>query len=469
MSYQTVPLRVIGGTSQNKSPQANSELTKNWYPEITQGGRNAAILLPWPGSVNFSTSPETNDRGMHVFNDVLYHVCGGGLYKVSSLGVYTRIGAINGTERCIFSDNGTQMVISSDVGTYAYSGADIDVGGADFINSNANTMLNNQWIYKDIGDQFFVSNAGDALTINGLNFASAESAGDDLLLPYAYGQWVYMMGKTTIEPWWNSGSGNPPFDRISGAISQKGLASRHAVSQTDQFLYFLGDDGNVYQIIQSAIKKISTPAVAFQINKLEINSCVSYAIVLDGQDVVVFNFDDNDLSYAYSESTGEWFNLSTGVDGGRYIGSSYAKVYGRHIMADYRTGNLVEMLDTAFDDIGETIQRRRTLPPLNSSQLGLGAGKRILMSKAKFILQTGQGLVSGQGSIPAVMIEYSLDGGATWSTERWPKVGKLGQYLLNVEFNEMVSFYDIQFRLTMSDPVFSSLHDGSINIKLAGY
>jgi hypothetical protein len=85
------------------------------------------------------------------------------------------------------------------------------------------------------------------------------------------------------------------------------------------------------------------------------------------------------------------------------------------------------------------------------------------------MLQTGQGLATGQGSDPAIEVEYSIDGGATWALIDWPKVGRLGQYSVNVEAWKMISFYDIQFRLTMADPVFSSLHDGSIEIKQAGY
>ena len=93
-----------------------------------------------------------------------------------------------------------------------------------------------------------------------------------------------------------------------------------------------------------------------------------------------------------------------------------------------------------FDELGETIQRQRILPPINASKLGIGVGKRLLISNAKFMLQTGQGLTTGQGSIPRIMIEYSIDGGDSWSKERWPEVGKLVQYLVTVECWDMVVF-----------------------------
>ena len=467
-SYQTIPLRVVGPTDKNKSQQVNSAETKNWYPESTPDGRSNAALLPWPGSTLAATTTGALDRGLHVFQEELYHVVSGFLYKVSSLNVYTQIGAIAGSNRCIFSTNGKELVITSDGNAYAYDGTTLTKGdAAEFADTRATAMLNNTFIYDGATDDFFVSQAGDALTFRASG--SAESNGDDLVRPYSFGQWVYMMGKSSLEPWWNAGADTLGFDRIDGGIVEKGLGGIYTVGNSDQFMYFLGDDSNVYQVAQSAIKKISTPAISYQMGKLDADNAVGWTMVLDGQDFYVINFGDNDLSYAYSEQTGAWFNLSTGVNDGRYIASSYARVYGKHMAVDYRTGNLIELTDTAYDDLGETIQRVRVLPPLNTSKIGAGIGKRLLMSKAKFILQTGQGLVTGQGSDPAIEVEYSIDGGATWRVIGWPKVGKLGQYLIKVEAWAMVSFYDIQFRLTMSDPVFSSLQDGSVDVKLSGY
>ncbi len=468
MAYQTVPLRVVGPTSQNKSQQANSALTKMWYPEITEGGRSNAALLPWPGVIAFGDSPETSDRGLHVFRGVLYHVSGANLYSVSSLGVYTLIGAIDGSSRCIFDNNAVEMVITADGNAYSFSGSTLTKGDeAEFANTNSVTMLNNTFLYNAELDNFFVSEAGDALAFK--SAGSAESKGDDIIRPFAFGQYVYMFGGASVEPWWNAAADSLGFDRIDGGIQQKGLGSIYGVANTDQFMYFLGDDSNVYRMTQTSIEVVSTPDISYQLSRLNLSSAVVWAMVLDGQDFFILTFEGDDLTYCYSEQTNTWFNLSSGVNNGRYIGSSYARVYDRHIMVDFNTGDAIELTDTAFDELGATIQRQRVTPPINASQLGLGVGKRLLMSKAKFMLQTGQGLATGQGSIPKIMIECSIDGGATWSTEGWEEVGKLGQYLINVEFYKMLSFYDIQFRLTMSDPVFSSLHDGSVDIKLAGY
>lgn len=474
MPFREVPLRVVGETSQNRSPQANNSLTKNWYPEITPDGRSGAVLLPWWGLKSFGTASESVYRGSYVFKDILYAVCGDNLYSINSSGTYASIGAIASQDRCIFSDNGDFMVItsggSSSNNVYSYDGSTLTLAtDTDFETPAANTMLNNQWLYDGDGDRFCVSDAGAPLDIDNLNFASAESAGDDLMRPYAFNQWVYMFGERTIEPWYNSGVGSPPFDRIDNGIMQKGLGALHSVANTDQFLYFFGDDGNVYQISQTQVRNISSPEIAHQMNKLSWANVIGNTVQIDGQDFYILSFDNNDLTYAYSEQTSAWFNLSSGVGDGRYLGVDFHRVYDKIICFDRTNSNAMELDRDTYTDLGNTIQRRRTLPPFNSTKIGLAAGQRILMEKAHFILQSGVGLVTGQGSDPQIMVEVSRDGGYTYEPERWINIGKLGEFLIKAEMYEMMSFYDVVFRITISDPVFSSLHDGSISIKLDGW
>lgn len=467
MPFQTVPLRIIGGTSQNRSVQANNELTKNWYPEISITGRNKAILLPWYGSKAFGTSPGTTNRGLNVFQDKLYQVSDATLYQISSAGAYTALGSIPGTQRCIFSNSsiGTknQMVICNGSNVHIWNGTTLST---ETFSANAATYLNSKTIYDGGGNEFDVTGANGAANITSVG--AAESKADRLLRPYSFGQLVYMCGERTIEPFYDAGTGSPPFVRMSGAIMEKGVKSIYSITNTDQFMYFLGDDLNVYKISQTSIIPVSPPAIVTQMTKLDTANCVAYPIVIDGQSFVVFNFGATELSYVYAENTNEWFNLSTGTSNGRYIGSSYARVYGKDIIADYSTGNTLELSATAYDDSGSTIQRTRQLPPINSASLGMGAGKRLLMDKIWITLQTGVGIATGQGSFPQIMVQHSKDG-ENWSTERWIEIGQMGDTMVKVEYSAMESFYDLYLRISISDPVFSSLHDASIRVKEYGY
>lgn len=468
MAFQQFPLSVVGASSKNRSAQANNELTKNWYAQIPEGNAlAAAILLPWLGADTFGTSSGNLDRGVHVYQGELYHVVNQTLYKVDAAGVYTSIGAIAGTQRCIFSNSAIEtdnwLVIAAGAsGVYSYDGTTLATAA---FTANSVTYLNSKSIYDGSGFEFGVSTSSGPLVLGPTG--SAESSPDDLLRPYAFNQWVYMFGTETIEPFYDNGSAT--FARIDNAIMQKGLGGLYTVANTDSALYFLGDDSNVYQIIQSQLTQISPPSIVNSIKDLNKDNATGYTINVNGQDFYILWFAD-DMAYAYQEQIGEWINLSSGVgDTNPYLAKSYARVYDKHIAVDYRTANTVELSLDAYDELGETIQRRRVLPQFTSKNAGLPYGKRLTMSDIVFALQTGVGLVTGQGSDPEIMVEYSLDGGEDWSTERWLPIGRMGKYLLRPKYDEMVSFYEITFRITISDPVFSSLHDATISVKDGGY
>lgn len=467
MAYTNVLLDLVGTTNQNRSAQAVNEQTKNWYPEITEGGLSNAILLPWLGSAAFGSGPSGLDRGLHIFNGVLYHVLDQTLYSVSSTGDYTDLGEIVGTKRCIFSNStvGTDSVMVITGGNvYTYDGNALSDSG---LTADSVTYLNSKSIYPNGGFNFAVSGSGGATSIT--STGSAESSPDDLVRPYAFKQLVYMFCQKTIEPFYdNKATSGVPLGRIDNGIMQKGLGGLHTVASTDQALYFLGDDSSVYQIIQSQLTNITPPSIVNSIRDKDKDKALAYTITYNGQDFYILRFDTG-LTWAYIEQIGKWVNLSTGVNDEPYLASSYAFAYGKHIAVDHATGNTIELSDSIYTELGEPIQRRRVLPPFTSANAGAAYGARLVMSKIKFALQTGQGLVTGQGSDPRIMVEYSVDGGETWSAERWIEIGKLGKYLINAEFWEMVSFYEITFRITVSDPVFCSLHDANIDIKGAGY
>ena len=466
MAFQTVPLPLVGATSENRSHQALNELTKNWYPEPTPNGLTEAILLPWLGAKTFGSTTGL-DRGLHKHNGILYHVLDQTLYSVDSDGVYTSIGTINGTQRCIFSNSVVgsldEMVIAAgDV--YTYNGSTLT---DTTLNADSATYLNSKTIYPNGGFNFAVTGAGGPSSVT--STGSAESSTDDLVRPYAFNQWVYMFGDETVEPFYDTGAASGvPLSRIDASIMQKGLGGKYTVANTDQALYFLGDDSSVYQIVQSQLTPISTPSIVNSIKGKDKDKAVGFTINYNELNFYVLWFDSGQ-TFVYMEEMKEWFNLSSGVDDGPYLASSYINIYDKHIAVDYRTGKTVELSDTTYDELGETIQRRRVLPPFSSLSVGAPYGQRLTMSKIKFALQTGQGIVTGQGSDPRIMVEYSLDGGETWSDEHWIKFGMMGKYLLNAEYWAMVSFYEISFRVTISDPVFCSLHTAAIDIKAGGY
>ena len=75
-------------------------------------------------------------------------------------------------------------------------------------------------------------------------------------------------------------------------------------------------------------------------------------------------------------------------------------------------------------------------------------------NQLEMLFEPGVGLDGGvQGEDPMVLLEYSDDGGLTWSNEIWRSVGKIGKYKWRSVWNRLGSSRHRVFRVTMSDPV----------------
>lgn len=93
------------------------------------------------------------------------------------------------------------------------------------------------------------------------------------------------------------------------------------------------------------------------------------------------------------------------------------------------------------------IRRLRQSPHLSQEQL------TAFIAGFTLDLETGRGLETGQGVDPQVMLQYSDDGGHTWSSEQWVSAGRLGAYAWRARWLRVGRTRDRVWRITVSDPV----------------
>ncbi len=79
-------------------------------------------------------------------------------------------------------------------------------------------------------------------------------------------------------------------------------------------------------------------------------------------------------------------------------------------------------------------------------------------------LETGRGLSTGQGSDPQIMLQWSDDGGHTWSNEHWVSAGKKGQYSTRARWLMLGRGRNRVFRVVMTDPVPWHLLDAFVRV-----
>lgn len=462
-AFKPVPVSIVGQSYEHRSTAVSIQKTMNLIPAKELTGAESS-LTSWPGLKSFYSGTGVN-RGMHVFASELYKVTGNTLYKISSLGVATSLGTISGGGRCVFADDGTNMIITTGGDGYQLTGTTLtQITDTDFQNGNSVTYLNQQMIYDGNGGQFQVSDVGDPDSLQPNNFATAESAPDNTIRVFSFKERVYVFGTATIETWYNSGVGNPPFARVNGGTMNVGLAAVHSVQATDEYCYFLGDDRRVYRFSSHQPQNITSIGISHQLDLIgDVSNAHSSIVSVEGQSFYILTAGNK--TFAFNEDSGAWFNLSTNADEDKYVGESFVECYGKRLCAD--GGNVLELdLDTYTDNGAVKIQER-IIGPITSKDLGLGHS-RVVMSRLWLHMQAGVGIISGQGSRPQLMVSASFDGGQSFTNEDDVLIGRQGQGNIRVKWDNMRSFDSMFIKIRCSDPVFLAIYGATLEVKPGG-
>ena len=473
-----IPIDIAGPTGGHRSSQYGGEVTQNMYMDLSEGRKG---VHDFPGLKVFAVRYPFNipsagvDRGIHVMANVMYKIINSTLYSIDPFGAFTTLGTVAGTDRAIFADDGTNLFFTANNSLYKYDGSTVATVSQSVITSPRSiAYINRQFILSGADALFATSDVGDGSTYNALNFAEAEVAPDPLRRVYVFSQLVYMLGSRTTEMWYNSGVGNPPFSRKDTTLVNVGIAGKFAVSNTDQFLYWLGDDRKVYQCQGANARAVNSPAFSHHVEAMTfVYDCIVSSFVMEGQDFVLFSFPLGNQTWLFSETYSYWVQLAstTNLPGDAWYATSVIRCYDRNFGS--AAGDVLELdIDTTTDNASARL-RIRTLPNFTGKVIG-APSKRITVKQLRINAEVGVGLaapdpLSGQGVDPVLMCQFSPDGGLTWQAQREVSIGVNGDYMIPVDFWDFCTGYDVRARILFSDPVYLSMFDGEVDIEVAGF
>ena len=473
MPFVTVPVNITGPSYQSRSKPLSSQQTVNWYQQFNEGGKESYVLMPFPG-LETKGNATGKDRGFHRMAEILYQVKGTSLYEIDKLGNHTLRGTIPGTKRCIIADDGINMfiVVPGDrVWQYnTDTNAVSQVTNVNITKALSVDFFNNQFIYT-FADFSTVSDVGNGAEATGLNRIGEETLPDAMVRDFVFDEVIYRCGVRSIVGWYNSGVGSPPIDKLQGRIFNVGLTAPYSIAKTDEAFYWLGDDNAIYRAQAGTKERISSDAISNAISKFSvIDDAIGFTYTFEGQNFYTITFPSENQTFTVSESLGEngWFELSSGLQDGKWQGSSVISAYSKNYVADADNGNVYLLdLDT-YENNGESIKRTRVTSNIDARLVGGALGDAVTMSSVIISMETGVGLIVGQGDNPRIIVEASYDGGRTWAAGAWPKVGRLGEFVLKVKWDNMKTFYDCMLRISSTDPVNYSVYSANIDLKLAG-
>ena len=455
---------ILGQAYVARSVNAAANRMLNLYPEIIpEGGVEPAFLQRAPGLRLLTTVGSGPIRGLWSFQGYGYVVAGDKLYKVDTSWTATLLGTVSGSGPVSMADNGIQLFVVCNPDGFIYNSVTnvfSQITDPDFPGAVTVGYLDGYFVFNEPNSQqIWITSLLDGTSVDPLDFASAEGSPDNVAGLIIVNREVWMMGTLTTEVWYDAGTADFPLQRLQGAYNEVGCASPYSICKLDNSVFWLSQDqqgvGMVYRSNGYNAQRISTHAVEWQIQSYgTLSDAVAYTYQQDGHSFYVLTFPTENKTWVYDVTTQAWHERAS-WDAGliRHRSNCHMSFANETCVGDFENGNIYAMDMTTYSDNG-------TIQPWLRSWRALPTGENDFARTAHHILQltceSGNGLITGQGSNPQVSLRWSDDGGHTWSNYHTRTMGRIGQFFTRVIWRRLgmtLKLRDRVYEVSGTDPV----------------
>lgn len=466
----------IGSSYQSQSVISDAELTMNWYQERieSESGANRSALYPCPGFQRFVQAGqimETGVRAMAAAGSQVFAVVDGWLYELFADGTATK------------RNPALKMAVDAHLATINYNGKS---GGQLFVTSgtNAYTLVLASNTFAAVGSLAGKATMGamkngiclafDQTTgivyFSAVNDATSFATGTDFfarsLRPDPWQAMaigpdfnLWMIGTETSEIWGYFGTLTNPFQPLVGAVIPYGTVAPWSVTVDNQIKWLSQTSAGALIFVSASgydPQRISTHSTAWLWSGYSRTTTVTDAESFPYQDqdhpFSVLNFPTADATFVTDNATNTWHQRgywdSANTKYRVYRPRVHCYAFGRHLIGERSTGMIATMDVTYTSESDESVIRRVRQAPGILDEL-----RAVKYPRLSVLMETGLGLASGQGSNPLIAMQYSDDGGHTWSDERLCSAGAMGAYSTVVYWDRNGVGRHRVFRVICTDPI----------------
>jgi hypothetical protein len=459
---------ILGSSYVTRSVNAADARMVNLFPEIIpEGGLEPAFLNRAPGLRRLATIGNGPIRGLWDFapdSDTAFVVSGNQFFKIDTNYTATLLGTVAGTGPVSIADNGNQVFIAANGPSYIYNNTTNvfqQITDPDFPGAVSVGYLDGYFVFNEPNSQrIWITSLLDGLSVDPLDFVSAEGAPDDVTGLIVDHREVWVLGTNSVEVWYNAGTSDFPLQRIQGAFNEIGCISPYSLAKLDNGVFWLGSDargkGIVYRANGYTGTRISTHAVEWQIQQYDdITDAFGYTYQQDGHAFYVLIFPSANTTWVYDVATQAWHERAGFANGEftRHRSNCQMAFNNEIVVGDFENGNIYAFDLEDYSDNGQIQKWLRTWRALPTGQNNF---KRTAQHSLQLNCEAGVGLNLGQGSNPQVMLRWSDDGGHTWSNEHWAPLGNIGAYGRRTFWRRLgmtLKLRDRVYELSGTDPV----------------
>lgn len=495
MALRRVPVPIIGPSSKARSGAQQSGRTVNLYPIINDPDAKAVVALHHvPGNLVVIDISErfggaaTSIRGFHRMGERLFKVANEKIFEAIDLDNNTLTEWASLTtfsNRVGMSDNSGILIVGDDTGFYGLNTANGSL--TQVLNEGEEPILgwDSGWVdgytiyVARNSSRFHYSAINDPLTVNGLDYATAEGDPDVIKKLIVSNRELVFLGGKSVEFWRNTGGADNAFERIIGGFQPYGCACRHSAVEFNGTVVFVGrhqhGEGQVVRLGSAGVRPVRMSNAAVE--------AALAGVLQDGlqEQVTAFTYEDNGHSFyvlnlpatpglpngnrkgqpsqtwVFDDTTTMWherahLNPRTGLleraKADHHVLWRDPRGQGKHLTSRYDDAAIYwQNLDFYRDNVDPLLKERESAGPLNMD------GRDFAVKKLIVEMEVGVGRDGGvQGSDPILMMHYRWGLGA-WSDQVDRHIGKIGEGKTTIEFGPCGRGRDFSVRLAVSDPV----------------
>lgn len=368
-----------------------------------------------------------------VLNNSLFSVSGNSVYKGTEF-----LGTVNGEGHVSFAGYEDFIFVNAGKEIKGYDGLALSTvsfpDNADVckIVVGASRLLA---VRKDTGKFYWTDPLG--ITIDALDFATAENSPDTLKDMLYIGDRAILFGAETVEFWPATGDSNLPFAPLQGATFPVGVKDTGLCCNFNRSFAWVTNYNEI--CLGQPEKIISEPELQVRISK-SVSSRL-WVFYVDNNEYLAITLDNE--TWAYGARSQVWTKLESFGEN-NWIPCCYDKeVFGSSI-----DGRLIRWSKNNDDFGNPVVKAFRAWSPLTGQTLKLN----------NIILRTNPGttpFLSGQYQDPTAELRTSMDGGHSWHPWRSRSLGKQGVYRAKVFWSSLglFGYPGLLVEIRVSDPV----------------
>jgi len=434
---------------------------------LGQGARAPIVRKRVPGLSQAASSSFFGCRALHLVGTTLLAGFAGRVASVNlTAGTMTNLGTLAGSERFTVAHNNAStpnIVAVTSTGAFnLFTGsAPTAFADGDLPASPTSVCFQSGYFFFSYADGRIFASGLNAVTINALDFTTAQTRAGGVTRLISYNGELLAMGPNAIDVYRNTGNATA-FPYSYGDTIDTGLLGKFAVAGFEDGwinrLIFVGSDYVVYTLEGYSAVPISTPDVVRSLQTVTDGDDLEAMVYTSGPHAI-WAISGPGFTWEYNVSTGFWNERRSNASS-RWRATRSVRVDNRWYVGSVDNGSLYSISATTY--------KEGTQPLVYEVQSAPGAAfpARIAFPRADFDFVVGVGVEAGTDPIqtaPQVALSWSDDGGGTWSTPLLRGLGGEGERRKRITLTRtgLSGPTGRMWKAVISDPVYAGLISGA--------